>query len=121
MSEEFSFWNNTIDNLDSEADRGPDLRCLGFVLDLLAQATGGNVIMINSGGVRIDWETDDKQVTLVVHPEYGTKYLYRERVGEHITTRELTPAVLSEWLSWLKSTEKPPVPKWIEMVIKGGA
>lgn len=36
MSEEFGFWNNTIDHLDSEADRGPDLRCLGFALDLLA-------------------------------------------------------------------------------------
>lgn len=75
--------------------------------------------MLDSGGVRVEWSNDDKRVTLVVHPDDGSKYLYRGCVGEHITTKELTPTVLFEWLSWLKSTEKPPVPKWIEMLMRG--
>ena len=119
MTEAFGYWNNAIDYMDAESDNEPDLRSIGFALDLLAQATGGSVIVVNSGGVRIDWENDDdKRVTLVINPEHDTKYLYRERVGEHIMTKELTPAVLAEWLSWFKSTEKPPVPKWIEMLMK---
>lgn len=119
MNEEFGFWNNAIDYLDSDADREPDLRSIAFALDLLVQATGGGVIVVNSGGVRVDWEHGDKSIFLVVNPTHDTKYLYRKCPGQHITTKELTPTVLKEWLSWLKSTEKPPTPKWIEMLIKG--
>jgi len=118
MSEEFGYWNNTIDYLDAEATSEPDPRSLTFALDLLAQASGGDVEIVHDGGVRIDWDNGDKRIALVIHPNDRTKYLYRGCAGEHITTKELIPGTLSDWLAWLKSTEKPPVPKWIDVIMK---
>lgn len=102
MSDEFNFYNSIVDDIDCEDGTPPDLRALGFVCELLTRTMGAHVGNMYDGTVRVEWVNEPKRLTLVVGPEMRMFYLYHQNGNDYGTVKTITPAVLTQWLEWLR-------------------
>lgn len=54
------------------------------------------------GGLRLEWESGDRQIRLAIHRENGTHdYLYHQEGSQYALETPLTPTLLAGWLRWL--------------------
>lgn len=64
--------------------------------------TGAYVSTDGSGGLRIEWSIEEKNVRLVIAATpSGKSYIYHEAGSEYGVDRNISPETISQWLNWL--------------------
>jgi hypothetical protein len=92
----------------------PTGRAVTATIDLLYRASrtmysplpAGVLYPDGDGGLRVDWESGDRQVRLVVHPsDPAQDYVYHQEGRDYSLDAGVTPEMLRQQLAWLNRAE----------------